>query len=182
MTSDSEILRLYRDGSHEQAFRLLLKTYQERLYWHIRRMVIDHDDADDCLQNTLVKVWKGLESFRGDSGLYTWLWRIATNETISFLSKRQTRSDQGAMLAAERLPSDPWFDGDRLQEALYRCIAKLPPKQKAVFNLRYFEDMPYSEIADVLETSEGSLKASYHHAYEKIKEWMLNLFDSNSSK
>lgn len=161
----------------EEFFGRLVSEYGERLYWHVRSMVGRHEDAHDLMQDIYIKVWKALPGFRGDAEPFTWLWRIATNETISFLTKRQTRSDQGAMLAAERLPSDPWFDGDRLQEALHRCIAKLPPKQKAVFNLRYFEDMPYSEIADVLETSEGSLKASYHHAYEKIKEWMQEEMD-----
>lgn len=172
MSTDREILQLYREGGREQAFRLLVQTYKERLYWHIRRMVLDHDDADDCLQNTFLKVWRSLDNFRGDAQLYTWLYRIATNETLTFLSRQQTRGEYTDLAAADRLSSDPWFDGDEVQTALHQAIAKLPPKQKAVFNLRYFEEMPYEKIAQVLETSEGALKASYHHAYEKIKTWM----------
>ena len=179
MSTDQEILKLYREGGREHAFRLLVQTYKERLYWHIRRMVLDHDDADDCLQNTFLKVWRSLENFRGDAQLYTWLYRIATNETLTFLSRQQTRGEYSGLDAADRLSSDPWFDGDRLQLTLHKCIAKLPPKQKAVFNLRYFEEMPYEKIAEVLETSEGALKASYHHAYEKIKAWMKEEMDAN---
>ena len=176
--SDQQILALYRGGEREQAFRLLVQTYKERLYWHIRRMVLDHDDADDCLQNTFLKAWRSLDGFRGDARLYTWLYRIATNETLTFLSKQQVHGEYSGLAAAERLPSDPWFDGDAVQTALHRAIAKLPPKQKAVFLLRYFEEMPYEKIAQVLETSEGALKASYHHAYEKIKAWMKESLDS----
>ena len=178
MTTDREILHLYREGGREEAFRLLVQAYKERLYWHIRRMVLDHDDADDCLQNTFLKAWRSLDLFRGDAQLYTWLYRIATNETLTFLSKQQTRGDQTVLSAAERLPSDPWFDGDQLQVALHQAIAKLPPKQKAVFNLRYFEEMPYEKMAEVLETSEGALKASYHHAYEKVKAWVKEAIDA----
>lgn len=169
MTTDQDIIRIYREGGREKAFRLLVQTYQERLYWHIRRMVLDHDDTDDCLQNTFLKVWRSLDSFRGDAQLYTWLYRIATNEALTFLSRQQVRGEYAGLDAADRLPTDPWFDGDQVQEALHRSIAKLPPKQKAVFVLRYFEEMPYEKISRVLETSEGSLKASYHHAYEKVK-------------
>ena len=172
MATDREILDLYREGGREEAFRLLVRSYQERLYWHIRRMVLDADDADDCLQNTFLKAWRSLENFRGDAQLYTWLYRIATNETLSFLSRQQTRGEYAGLEAADRLPSDPWFDGDQVQTALHQAIAKLPPKQKAVFLLRYFEEMPYEKIAPVLETSEGALKASYHHASEKVKAWM----------
>ena len=172
MATDREILELYREGGREEAFRLLVRSYQERLYWHIRRMVLDADDADDCLQNTFLKAWRSLENFRGDAQLYTWLYRIATNETLSFLSRQQTRGEYAGLEAADRLPSDPWFDGDQVQTALHQAIAKLPPKQKAVFLLRYFEEMPYEKIAQVLETSEGALKASYHHAYEKVKAWI----------
>ena len=154
-----------------------MQTYRERLYWHIRRMVLDHDDADDCLQNTFVKAWQSLDRFRGDSQLYTWLYRIATNESITFLTKQQNRGEWADLDAARRLSSDTWFDGDQLQLALHRAIAKLPPKQKAVFNLRYFDEMPYEQIARVLDTSEGALKASYHHAYEKVKAWVKEEID-----
>jgi RNA polymerase sigma-70 factor (ECF subfamily) len=176
--TDSEILQLYRSGEREKAFRVLVTTYKERLYWHIRRMVLDHDDTDDCLQNTFVKAWQSLDRFRGDAQLFTWLYRIATNETLTFLSRQQTRGGQLDLAAANRLSTDPWFDGDQLQLALHKAIAKLPPKQKAVFNLRYFDEMPYEQIARVLETSEGALKASYHHAYEKVKAWMQKEMDA----
>ncbi len=175
--TDQEILKLYREGGREAAFRLLVQTYKERLYWHIRRMVLDHDDADDCLQNTFLKAWRSLDGFRGDARLYTWLYRIATNETLTFLSNQQKRGEYVGLDAADRLSSDTWFDGDRVQAALHKAIAKLPPKQKAVFNLRYFEEMPYEQISRVLETSEGALKASYHHAYEKVKAWMQAALD-----
>jgi len=170
--TDQEILTLYREGGREEAFRLLVQNYKERLYWHIRRMVLDQDDTDDCLQNTFIKVWSSLDRFRGDSQLYTWLYRIATNEAITFLTRQQNRAGRLGLEAASRLSSDAWFDGDELQAALYKAIAKLPPKQKAVFNLRYFEEMPYEKISQVMSTSEGALKASYHHAFEKIKTWM----------
>ena len=176
--TDSEILQLYRSGEREKAFRALVASYRERLYWHIRRMVLDHDDTDDCLQNTFVKAWQSLDRFRGDAQLFTWLYRIATNESLTFLSRQQTRGGHLELEAASRLSTDPWFDGDQLQLALHRSIAKLPPKQKAVFNLRYFDEMPYDKIAQVLETSEGSLKASYHHAYEKVKAWMKEEMDA----
>lgn len=176
--TDREIIQRYKEGGREEAFRLLVQTYRERLYWHIRRMVLDHDDADDCLQNTFIKVWQSLDRFRGEAQLYTWLYRIATNETITFLTKRQTRGEYTGLAAAERLSSDAWFDGDQVQAALHKAIAKLPPKQKAVFNLRYFEEMPYEEISRVLETTEGALKASYHHAYEKVKAWMKEEIDA----
>ena len=176
--NDKEILKIYREGGREQAFRLLVQSYKDRLYWHIRRMVLDHDDADDCLQNTFIKVWQSLDRFRGDAQLYTWLYRIATNESITFLTQQQRRGEQTGIAAAERLSSDAWFDGDDVQAALHKSIAKLPPKQKAVFNLRYFEEMPYEEISRVLETSEGALKASYHHAYEKVKGWMKEEIDA----
>ena len=169
MTTDHEILSMYRQGGREEAFRLLVQTYKERLYWHIRRMVLDHDDADDCLQNTFLKIWRSFDHFRGDAQLYTWLYRIATNETLTFLSRQQGRGEYTGLAAAERLSSDPWFDGDQVQEALQRAIAQLPPKQKAVFLLRYYEEMPYEKISQILETSEGALKASYHHASEKVK-------------
>ena len=177
--TDSDILQLYRSGEREKAFRVIVTTYKERLYWHIRRMVLDHDDTDDCLQNTFVKAWQSLDRFRGDAQLFTWLYRIATNESLSFLSRQQTRGGQLDLAAAGRLSTDPWFDGDQLQLSLHKAIAKLPPKQKAVFNLRYFDEMPYEQIARVLDTSEGALKASYHHAYEKVKAWMQKEMDAN---
>lgn len=175
MTDDQQILSMYREeGRQEPAFNLLVRKYGERLYWHLRKLVCSHEDADDLLQSTLIKVWKGLPEFREQSKLYTWLYRIATNEALSFLKKKRAAaflslSNYSAALE-NKLQSDPYFNGDRLQTALYRAILKLPDKQRAVFNLRYFQELKYEEIAEILGTSVGALKASYHHAYLKIKQ------------
>lgn len=175
---DSEIIELYRSGEKEQAFNLIVRKYKERLYWHIRKMVSDHDEADDLLQDTFIKVWGALETFREDAKLYTWLYRIATNETITSLRKSRIKSvlfpGDYAKQVAERVQSDPFFNGDELQMAIQKAIAKLPPRQKAVFTMRYFDEMKYEEISEILETSVGSLKASYHHAYNKVQEWVRN--------
>lgn len=173
--TDQEIIQLYRTkGKQEQAFGILVKEYQEKMYWHIRRMVVSHADADDVVQNTLVKVWKALPKFRADSGLYTWIYRIATNEAISFLNQRKKRSaqhiDDPEMLALSRLTSDELFDGDALQAKLYAVIETLPSKQKLVFQMKYLEELKYQEISEILDTSVGALKASYHHAVKKIEE------------
>lgn len=147
--------------------------YKERLYWHIRRMVLAHDEADDVLQNTFIKVYKGIAQFEGKSKLYTWLYRIATNEAITHLQTRArqatTSLDDAAGTLASRLSSDDWFDGDEVQQRLQQAIAQLPEKQKLVFNLRYYEEMPYEEMASQLGTSVGALKASFHHAVKKIE-------------
>lgn len=143
------------------------------MYWHIRKMVLDHDDAHDVLQNTFIKVWKALPKFRGDSKLYTWLYRIATNESLNHLrSQKKTMADTDEI--AYKLTGDAYFDGDEIQAKLYEAIATLPEKQKAVFNLKYFEEMKYEEMSDVLETSVGALKASYHHAVNKIKAYLTD--------
>lgn len=161
------------DDTFERGFRLLMGTYQERLYWHIRRMVLVHEDADDVLQNTLVKVYRGVLQFEGKSKLYTWLYRIATNEALTFLQNRHRHTgahlDDGENSLANRLRADPWFDGDALQQGLQTAIAQLPDKQRAVFNLRYYDEMPYEEMSRVLDTSVGALKASFHHAAKKIE-------------
>lgn len=172
--SDEHILNLMRsDDTFERGFRLLMGTYQERLYWHIRRMVLVHEDADDVLQNTLVKVYRGVLQFEGKSKLYTWLYRIATNEALTFLQNRHRHTgahlDDGENSLANRLRADPWFDGDALQQGLQTAIAQLPDKQRAVFNLRYYDEMPYEEMSRVLDTSVGALKASFHHAAKKIE-------------
>ena len=169
---DSKILELYKKGNREDAFRLIVRKYGERLYWTIRRMVTVHADADDCLQNTFLKAWKAFDSFRGDSGIYTWLYRIAVYETISFLDAKRDSFDEGAF--AESLTEDPYFDGDAAQTALQQAIAQLPPMQKAVFILRYYDNMAYREMEHILNSTEGSLKASYHHAYTKVSEWLKN--------
>jgi RNA polymerase sigma-70 factor (ECF subfamily) len=176
---DKELLYLFRDPQTKQsAFTAILKKYQEKLYWHIRRMVVDHDDTNDVLQNMFIKVWKGLENFREDSQLYTWLYRIATNESLTFLEQQKKRastslSDVETGLE-NKLKADTNFDANRLEWKLQLAIQKLPEKQRVVFNLRYYDEMPYEEMSRVLETSEGALKASYHHAAKKIEEFILN--------
>ena len=177
--NDQELLELFKDpGTKEQAFTGIIKKYQEKLYWHIRRIVITHDDADDVLQNMFIKVWKGLENFREDSQLYTWLYRIATNESLTFLAKEKKRhsvslSDEENGLS-NKLKSDSHFDANKLEWKLQLAIQSLPEKQRIVFNLRYYDEMPYEEMSRVLETSEGALKASYHHAAKKVENYILN--------
>ena len=181
MPSDSEIIRLYRSGAKEEAFNQVVKIYGERLYWHIRRLVLVHEDADDLLQNTFVKAWGAMDSFRGDSGLFTWLWRIATNETLTFLEKKRKTSAFSLLEEPERvgnlLKSDRNFDGDKLQIVLQQAIASLPAKQRVVFTMRYYDETPYEQISRVLGTSVGALKASYHHAYTKVLDYVKQRID-----
>lgn len=178
---DKKILELYREeGKQEFAFSLLVEKYSERLYWHIRKLTCSHEDSNDILQSSLVKIWENLPNFREESKLYTWIYRIATNETLTFLKKKRIT----AMLSlsnydttlANKLQSDPSFNGDKLQLALHRAILRLPDKQRAVFNMRYFQELKYEEISEIMDTSVGSLKASYHHAYKKIKEELQEKF------
>ncbi|MEP6713019.1 MAG: sigma-70 family RNA polymerase sigma factor [Ferruginibacter sp.] len=176
---DKELLLQFKNEStRERAFTSIIKKYQEKLYWHIRRMVVDHEDANDVVQNMFIKVWKNLENFREDSQLYTWLYRIATNESLTFIEQQKKRasvslSDEESSLT-NKLQADKDFDGNKLEWKLQLAIQQLPEKQKAVFNLRYFDEMPYQEMSRVLETSEGALKASYHHAVKKIEDYILN--------
>ncbi len=165
------ILRLQNPSTQSQAFRRIVDQYSQPLYWHIRRMVVYHEDADDVLQNTFIKAWSNISSFRGESKISTWLYRIAYNESLTFLSRRrQSLSiDDADENLAERLESDDYFDGDGVQAMLQEAINALPDKQKAVFNMKYFKEMKYEEIADVFGTSVGALKASYHHAVKKIE-------------
>lgn len=164
-----------KDHLQEQ-FNSLVSDYKVRLYWHIRRMVVSHDDADDVLQNTFIKVFKNLENFKGKSQLYTWLYRIATNESLTFLKKKARRlqisDEQLQTHLTDNLRSDPYFDGDEVQEKLQNAINTLPQRQKQVFLLKYYEELPYNEISKILETTEGSLKASYHHAVKKITKYV----------
>jgi RNA polymerase sigma-70 factor (ECF subfamily) len=176
---DKELLLQFKhEATKEAAFTCIIKKYQEKIYWHIRRLVIEHEDANDVLQNMFIKVWKNLNNFREDSQLYTWLYRIATNESLTFLDQKKKRSaspigdDDGYL--SNKLMADKDFDGNKLEWKLQLAIQQLPPKQKVVFNLRYFEEMPYEEMSRVLETSEGALKASYHHAVKKIEDYILN--------
>ncbi len=154
-----------------------MEKYQERLYWHVRRIVISHDDADDVIQNTFLKVWKNLENFRRDSGLFTWLFRIATNEALTLLKKQKRNhllpwSDYEKYLE-ENLESDTYFSGDALARKLQKALIRLPEKQRLVFNMKYFEEMKYEEMAAILNTSVGALKASYHHAVKKLEKYLL---------
>jgi len=164
--------------NREKAFTAIIRKYQERLYWHIRRMVADHDDTDDVLQNVFIKVWNGLDNFREDSRLYTWLYRIATNESLSFLEQLTRRAvvsmDGMGEALQDKIRADAHFDASKLEWKLQLAIQELPEKQRLVFSLRYYDEMPYQEMSQVLETSEGALKASYHHAAKKIEDYLLN--------
>lgn len=177
--SDQELLALFSNAAtREQGFTQLVKKYQEKIYWHIRRMVIDHADADDVLQNTLIKIWKGLENFREESQLFTWLYRIATNETLSFLAQQQRKAtqslDEMTESLANKVKADQNFNANQLEWRLQLAIQELPEKQRVVFHLRYYDAMPYEEMSKVLDTSEGALKASYHHAAKKIEAFIKN--------
>jgi RNA polymerase sigma-70 factor (ECF subfamily) len=179
MDDDKELLQQYRQAeTREKAFTAIVKKYQEKLYWHIRRMVINHSDADDVLQNVFIKAWNALGNFREDSALYTWLYRITTNECLTFIEQQKKRTtvnweDTEASLS-NKIKADEAFDGEKLEWKLQLAIQQLPEKQRLVFNLRYFDEMPYEEMSRILETSEGALKASYHHAAKKIEDWIKN--------
>jgi RNA polymerase sigma-70 factor (ECF subfamily) len=171
---DREIIKgVNTPGKEEASFNMLVQKYQERLYWHIRKIVISHEDADDVLQNTMIKVWKALPNFRADSGLFTWLYRIATNEALTALKQKKKRSFTPWVdvekTMGEKLAADPWFDGDEAQMKLQKAILKLPEKQRIVFNMKYFDQIKYEDMAGILDTSVGALKASYHHAVKKIE-------------
>ena len=177
--SDNELLLRFKSAdTREAAFTDLIKKYQERLYWHIRRMVVSHEDANDLLQNVLIRVWNALEKFREESQLYTWLYRIATNECLSFLEQKKKRAtlqlsdDENGLV--QQLKADADFDPQKLEWKLQVAIQQLPEKQRIVFSLRYFDEMPYEEMSNVLDTSEGALKASYHHAAKKIERFLLD--------
>jgi len=174
--SDEELLERIRDeSSRRDAFSTMVARYRERLYWHIRKIVVVHEDADDVLQNTFLKAWKGLETFKGEAQLYTWLYRIATNESINFLNQKRGRQmmsvDDAGHELSQSLHHDAYFSGDKLQLQLQQAILSLPDKQRLVFNMKYFDEMPYDKMSEILGTSVGALKASYHHAVKKIKEW-----------
>lgn len=164
----------------EKGFRALVEKYQQKLYWHIRRMVLIHEDADDVLQNTFIKVYRSIGQFEGKSSLFTWLYRIATNESLSFLEKNKKHQSDGIDEDGEnpminRLAADPYFEGTEIQLRLQEALTRLPEKQKQVFLLRYHDEMSYKDMAEVLQTSEGALKASYHHAVKKIEEYFKTL-------
>lgn len=176
---DEEILSKFReDKTRNEAFNLLLKKYQQKIYWHVRRMVINHDDADDLVQDVFIKIWKNLPGFRNDAQLYTWMYRIATNECITFLNKKKQKNnislDDIDYELADSLSSSDQFTGDQIQRKLQEAILTLPDKQRLVFNMKYFDDMKYEEMSDVLGTSVGALKASYHLAVKKIEAFITN--------
>ncbi len=177
-TQDTELLYQFRDPlTKDKGFTAIIKKYQEKLYWHIRRIVVSHEDANDVMQNVFIRVWNGLLNFREDAQLYTWLYRIATNECLTFLDQQKKKSsismsDVESGLS-NKVIADQFFDANKLEWKLQLAIQHLPEKQRIVFNLRYFDDMPYEEMSRVLETSQGALKASYHHAVKKVEEFIL---------
>lgn len=169
---------LKSQDQREQAFRELITTYKERLYWHIRKIVLNHDDTDDVLQNTFIKVFKNIDKFQGDSKIYTWMYRIATNEAITFFNKKakklQTTSEEVQQVALANLKEDVYFEGSEIQLKLQRAIATLPQKQQLVFNMKYFDDLTYEDLSKILDTSVGGLKSSYHIAVKKITAHLEN--------
>ncbi|GGZ82719.1 DNA-directed RNA polymerase sigma-70 factor [Algibacter mikhailovii] len=179
VTDEKELLeQLNSEQYKEQAFRVLLKLYKERLYWHIRNIVKSHDDTDDVLQNTFIKIYNNIGKFKGDSQLFSWIYRIATNESLTFINKRakrlQVTSEELQNTVINNLTSDVYFEGEAIQIKLQKAIATLPEKQQLVFNMKYFEDIKYKDMSEILETSEGALKASYHIAVKKIEAYLTN--------
>lgn len=174
ITETTLLEELKNNETRDRAFRTLINEYKERLYWHIRKIVLNHDDADDVLQNTFIKVFRNIASFKGESKLYTWMYRIATNEAITFINRKAKKqmisSEEVQANAINKLESDVYFEGNAIQLKLQRAIATLPPKQQLVFNMKYFDDLTYEELSDILETSVGGLKSSYHIAVKKITE------------
>ena len=177
MTEETLLIEQLKNvQTKEKAFRELIKLYKERLYWHIRKIVISHDDTDDVLQNTFIKIFKNIDKFNQESKLFSWMYRIATNESITFINKRAKKrnvdiTDYQQELAST-LTSDEFFTGDEIQIILQKAIATLPQKQQLVFNMKYFDELKYDEISEILETSVGALKASYFHAVKKIEHYI----------
>ncbi len=173
--SDSDISDLL-ETDLTRGFRLVVEKYSTRLYWHIRRLVILHEDADDALQNTFINVWRNISGFRSESSLYTWLYAIATNEALALIKKRARNAavslDDLGSFFANSLEGNTWFDGDEAQTRLQNAILQLPEKQRIVFNLKYYDNMKYEDMSKILKTSVGALKASYHHAVKKIENYL----------
>ena len=170
--------QLANPKTRAQAFSRLVRMYQERLYWHVRKMVLSHDDANDVMQNTFMKAWNGLSNFRGDARISTWLYRIATNETMTFLANKRMRNIAGIedveSLLLNQLHADTYFSGNEAEMKLQEAILTLPEKQRLVFNMKYFDNLTYEQMEKILETSVGALKASYHHAVKKIEKFLLD--------
>lgn len=177
-TQNEQELLIALQSDINSSFSKLITIYQERLYWHIRNMVKNHDDTDDILQNVYIKVYNNINNFKGDSKLYSWLYRIATNESITFLNKKAKKhnitNEELSQKLVQNLEADVYYDGSQIQLKLQKAIATLPHKQQQVFNMKYFQELKYKEMSDILETSEGSLKASYHIATKKIEEFLKN--------
>lgn len=176
ISEEELILQLQNERSRDKAFRVLVLQYQERLYWHVRKIVQSHDDANDVVQNAFIKIYRNIDKFKGNSKLYTWLYRIATNEALTFLKRQRSRTteaiDNPDNNLDKQLASSDDIDGEVIQQLLRQAIETLPEKQKLVFNMRYFEEIPYQELSEILETSVGALKASYHHAAKKIEDFV----------
>jgi RNA polymerase sigma factor (sigma-70 family) len=177
--TDQELLEMYRnEDSRNMSLHHLIGQYQQKLYWHIRKIIIDHDDSNDVLQNTFIKVWKGMESFKEESKLYTWLYRIATNESISFLRQKQRKStvsiDTVENQLSRSLESDPYYKGDEIQLKLQQAILTLSEKQRIIFNMRYYDEMPYDEMSEILDTTSVTLRTTYHQAAKKVEEYLLS--------
>ena len=174
MESQNQFINALKNpDTQENAYAKLLTDYKERLYWHIRKIVIEHDDADDVLQNTFIKVFQNIDGFKGNSSIYTWMYKIATNEALNLIKKKSkyygVSNEEWIETKVSKLESDHYFDGDELSIRLQNAVAKLPEKQRLVFNMKYFDEMKYDNISEILGTSVGGLKASYHHAVKKIK-------------
>ena len=179
--SDNFIISLFSDSETKtEGFKLLVKKYKEKVYWHVRRIVVSHDDANDVVQNTFIKIWENLDSFHGDSKLYTWIYRIAINESINFINKKKSALfisiDELNENFLDNLKADTNFKGDEIERQLIKAINLLPPKQRLVFYLRYFSNMPYKDIVEVLHTSENTLRSSYHQAMKKIKKFFSSTY------
>lgn len=177
MIDEAQLLEDLKSEKHkDKAFRTLMTLYKERLYWHIRNIVKSHDDTDDVLQNTFIKIYSNIHNFKGDSKLFSWIYRIATNESITLLNKNARQllisNEDLQDSTIGNLATDVYFDGNEMQLKLQEAISKLPQKQQLVFNMKYFQDLKYKDIADILETSEGALKASYHLAVKKIEAYL----------
>lgn len=172
------LARLNSPKHRSAAFGRIVQEYQQPIYWHIRKMVLNHDDANDVMQTTFMKAWSALDSFRGESKISTWLFRIAVNETITFLNSQRNKNsystDDIESSMAQNLEADPYFSGDEAQLKFQKAIMKLPDKQRLVFNMKYFDDLKYEEMEEILGTSVGALKASYHHAVKKIEAYLLS--------
>lgn len=176
MQDSALVAQLQDEQTRNAAFETLLDLYQKPLYWHIRKIVISHDDADDVLQNVFIKVFHHIQEFKGESKLFSWLYRIATNEALSHLRKESKKTQLTPEILKQQrvssLQADVYFDGDEIQLKLQQAVARLPEKQQLVFNMHYFDNLKYSEISEILETTEGALKASYHHAVKKIESFL----------